>query len=522
VTTNPPVPDDVPVPDEALDRVRAADPAATAEPDHVRLRAAVAGRAAAAGGTAADGDAHGDAVVSELATARTARTGRTGRRKGAWIQVAAAIVGLSVIGGGSWALGRLGQVPVAAPVTLGSGSTAGGPVAAVAPRGAADSAAGVGTSKLMAPWYGGRTVFTGSGLSTDGGTATAWGFDPASVYSADTVAHLASVLGVSGTPSQGWGAWVVGVQDGTGPTVQLQPDGLASFSYYDPTRDPWACMKSAPDVPSGSGATGSTGAVGGSAGMAVEPAPAAEPAIGSTAPAAPAAEPTLPAATPEPLVPSYPCATSSAAPAPTGDAATAQARDLMSSLGVDAGGYRFEVQADQGQPTATYVTASQILAGQLTGVQWSFTLLADGVQSLYGSLAPVVDLGAYALISPADAVARLGDARFDSGYGGVMPLGTATSGASSSTRSSGVATAEPQVATAAPTPTVPATPSAGESIPWPVQTVTLTASRLGLGMTTLANGAVLLLPSYELSNAEGSTWSVIAVTDDRLDFSPTR
>jgi hypothetical protein len=69
---------------------------------------------------------------------------------------------------------------------------------------------------------------------------------------------------------------------------------------------------------------------------------------------------------------------------------------------------------------------------------------------------------------------------------------------------------------------VPATPSAGESIPWPVQTVTLTASRLGLGMTTLANGAVLLLPSYELSNAEGSTWSVIAVTDDRLDFSPTR
>jgi hypothetical protein len=511
VTTNPPVPDDVPVPDEALDRVRAADPAATAEPDHVRLRAAVADRAAAAAaavaaaGTVADGDVHGDAVVSELGPARAARTGR---RKGAWVQVAAAIVGLSVIGGGSWALGRLGQVPVAAPISLGSGSTAGGPVAAVAPRAAADSAAGVGTSKLVAPWYGGRTVFTGSGLSTDGGAATAWGFDPASVYSADTVAHLASVLGVSGTPSQQeWGGWVVGVQDGTGPTVQLQPDGLASFSYDDPSRDPWACVKSAPDVPSGSVESGAAGST------AVEPAPAAEPAIGT---AAPAAEPTLPAATPEPLVSSYPCATPSGAPAPTGDAATAQARDLMRSLGIDPGGYQFKVQADQGQPTATYVTASQILAGQLTGVQWSFTLLADGVQSLYGSLAPVVDLGAYALVSPADAVARLGDARFDSGYGGVMPLATdAASGAESSTRSSGVATAGPQ-------PTVPATPSAGEPLPWPVQTVTLTASRLGLGMTTLESGAVLLLPSYELSNAEGSTWSVIAVADDRLDFSPTR
>ena len=73
-----------------------------------------------------------------------------------------------------------------------------------------------------------------------------------------------------------------------------------------------------------------------------------------------------------------------------------------------------------------------------------------------------------------------------------------------------------------PEPTVPATPSAGGSIPWAVHTVTLTTSRLGLGMTTLDTRAVLLLPSYELGNAEGSTWSVIAVTDDRLDFSTAR
>ncbi|PVU83260.1 hypothetical protein DDP54_09950 [Cellulomonas sp. WB94] len=510
MSTNPPVPDDSSVPDEALDRVRAADPAATAEPDQARLRAAVADRAAAA--AAAEGDVHGSGVVTELAPARVARTGR---RRGAWIQVAAAVVGLSVIGGGSWALGRLGQAPVAAPISLGSGSSEGGAVTAVAPRAAsgaaaADSAAGMGTSKLIAPWYGGRTVFTGSGLSTDGATATAWGFDPASVYSADAAAHLASVLGVSGTPSQTWGAWVVGVQDGTGPTVQLSPDGLASFSYYDPSRDPWACVKSAPDVPSGSTEPGAAGSATGD----TAPAPAAEPAIGA---ATPGSEPTLGTAVPEQLDPSYGCATTSAAPAPTGDAAIAQARELMGSLGVDAGGYRFEVQADQGQPTATYVSAGQLLDGQLTGVQWSFTLLADGVQSLYGSLAPVVDLGAYALISPADAVARLGDPRFGAGYGGVMPLATDTaSGASSSDdRSSSVATAAPE-------PTVPTTPTAGGSIPWPVQTVTLTTSRLGLGMTTLDTGAVLLLPSYELGNAEGSTWSVIAVTDDRLDFSAGR
>ena len=141
------------------------------------------------------------------------------------------------------------------------------------------------------------------------------------------------------------------------------------------------------------------------------------------------------------------------------------------------------------------------------------------MQSLYGSLAPVVDLGAYALISPADAVARLGDPRFEAGYGGVMPLATdAVRGAPSSSGSA----ASSGVATVAPEPTVPATPSAGGSIPWPVHTVTLTTSRLGLGMTTLDIGTVLLLPSYELGNAAGSSWSVIAVTDDRLDFSATR
>jgi len=514
VSTNPPVPDDSSVPDEAIDRVRAADPAASAEPDLTRLRAAVAERATAAAG-AAEGDLAGSAVVTELAPVRAARTGR---RRGVWIQVAAAVVGLSVIGGGSWALGRLGQPPIAAPVSLGSGSSEGGAVTAVAPRAAsgaaaADSAAGMGTSKLMAPGYGGRTVFTGSGLSTDGATATVWGFDPASVYSADTAAHLASVLGVSGTPSKAWGAWVVGVQDGTGPTVQLQPDGLASFSYYDPSRDPWACVKSAPDVPSATVEPGAAGAAGSATGDTA-PAPAVAPAIGA---ATPGAEPTLGTAVPEQLDPSYGCATTSAEPAPTGDAAIAKARDLMGSLGVDAGGYRFEVQADQGQPTATYVSASRLLDGQLTGVQWSFTLLADGVQSLYGSLAPVVDLGPYTLISPADAVARLGDARFDAGYGGVMPLAT-----DATARGAVAGSGSASVATAAPEPTVPATPTAGRSIPWPVRTVTLTTSRLGLGMTTLDTGAVLLLPSYELGDAEGSTWSVIAVTDDRLDFSAGR
>jgi hypothetical protein len=30
----------------------------------------------------------------------------------------------------------------------------------------------------------------------------------------------------------------------------------------------------------------------------------------------------------------------------------------------------------------------------------------------------------------------------------------------------------------------------------------------------------VLVPTYELADADGTTWSVIAVVDDQLDFAP--
>jgi hypothetical protein len=51
-----------------------------------------------------------------------------------------------------------------------------------------------------------------------------------------------------------------------------------------------------------------------------------------------------------------------------------------------------------------------------------------------------------------------------------------------------------------------------------VQQVTITGARLGLGMVTQADGAVLLAPAYELTDADGSTWSVVAVDEGSLDL----
>ncbi|GHS85437.1 hypothetical protein AGMMS50218_02900 [Actinomycetota bacterium] len=490
----PEVPENPDVPDEALARLRAADPAAQAATDLTALRAAVSRRA-----DVPAADHPGD----ELATVRVARA----RSRSRWLQVAAGVAALAVVGTGAYAAGRAGDSggnEVAAAISLGDSASSRSPMMS-----AADSAAGE-SAKMMSSWYGGgRTVFTASGLSDEGGTATAWAFDPAGVYSAQTATRLATALGVTGEPVQQWGAWTVGPQDGSGPTVSVQSDGQATFSYYDPTRDPWSCSASAADSPDSSGAEGGS--------APAEPAP--DPAATAVEPApAPTQEPGVGVATvsPEMLDPRLgvvvPDCSQRQTPAPTGDAATGAARDTMSALGVDPSGYRFEVVTDTGSAAVVSVTASQVLDDQLTGVAWNFSLVADGVQSVYGALAPLVELGSYAVVSPAQAVARLTDPRFGAGFGGVMPYAVAEGA---------VADTGAMVAPApSDDPTVPTAPAAGSDFRWPVSEVTITSARLGVALSTQADGAAVLIPSYELTGADGSTWSVIAVADDALDFSP--
>jgi len=141
-------------------------------------------------------------------------------------------------------------------------------------------------------------------------------------------------------------------------------------------------------------------------------------------------------------------------------------------------------------------------------------VVATGVQSVYGALAPTVPLGDYDVVSPTEAVARLGDPRFGPSYGGVMPL--AADGVARSDSGGAVTDIAPAPMDE---PTVPPTPSAGSPLAWPVQDVTLVSARLGLGLTTLPDGASVLVPTYELADADGMTWTVIAVADDDLDFS---
>lgn len=450
--------------DDAFARLRAADPASGATTDLDSLDAAVRARI--------------DATVTELPA-------RTTRRPARWLQLAAVVAGVAVIGGGAFAIGRETRPAAgsaAAPaIALGNAParTAEGAVSGAG----RSTMSGAATDSAKVGYGGSRTVFTSSGLSGAGGTAEAWAFDAASVFSQETAARAATALGLPGTPTLVDGAWTIGSYDGAHPTLQLQPDATASLSYDDPTKNPYVCGGA--DTGSSSGAEATPGV----AGDAVAP---------------PTKECTEPKGT-----------------APAHDAAIDTAKQLLTAFGLDAAAYEFET-SDTGTPALTSVTGWQVVAGQRTGQATNVNLTSDGVQSVWAQLAPVVSLGSYPVVSETDAVARLGDARFGSSYGGViaMDAGSVRTGVAPDATSAGPTTSSTLQAPAVQTPTVPAVPSAGAVFAWPVQQVTLTKARLGVTVYTQPDGSAVLLPAYELSDADGQSWSVLAVADGSLDFAP--
>lgn len=446
---------------EYVDRLRAADPAATSEPDMAALRAAIAQRA---GGPAAAGPA----VPDELAERRSRR----------WLPVAAAAAAALVVGtGGGFALGASGGA---------GGSDAGSLSVSVATDGGAaaseaDSAAGGAAQREVAPqpasgessfagrggadmaWgYYGRTVFTASGLSDQATTAHSWALDGAAVDTA-ALERLAAAIGLQGSVEQTDGALVIGPSDGTGPNLSMYPSASGDVGYYNPDADPWSCTD---------------------AGKAE--------AGGDTT-----------------IAPEGGCTQRDLGPAPTVEQAEADLTTVLAAVGIDAADVEFGDTSSQDGWTS--VTAYRLVDGVRSGLIWSASWTGGGLQSLYGTLAPLVDLGSYPVISPAEAVQRLGDPRFGSTGGPIAYAQDAVGGA----------TTLPAPDATAPAPDaaqIPATPAPGSAISWPVQQVTIDTAVLELSTYTEASGAVVVAPTYRLTGTDGSVWTVIAVADSALAF----
>ncbi|MFD2793639.1 hypothetical protein ACFS27_08760 [Promicromonospora vindobonensis] len=106
-------------------------------------------------------------------------------------------------------------------------------------------------------------------------------------------------------------------------------------------------------------------------------------------------------------------------------------------------------------------------------------------------------LGAYPVISESEAVERLGDPRF---------AGAALGGSGQAHPSPG---AGPRTV-----------PEPGGPIAWPVQDVTIVTATLTEVRYTVSDGTELFVPAYDLADAHGNSWTVMAVDQELLDLAP--
>ncbi|MFZ0322518.1 MAG: hypothetical protein WAN48_00120, partial [Actinomycetes bacterium] len=397
------------------------------------------------------------------------------RRSAVWVTAAVA-VGLVAASSVGYAFGHSsGSTPGASPVIslssqgVGSGTNA-APLGAPQTSAMGDQRPGI----ALMPYGYGRIDFAASGLSPTAATATAWSFDPGQSFSRQTAVDVATTLGLQDDPKLVNGVWTVGPADGSGPMLQLVPDGVASMSYFDPSIASYGCAIAVPESQSGPGSTGSSG--------------------GSAASSDPG-KPVDPSCSPGP-------------DAPSSSAAIDRVKQLLSGFGLDPSGYEFEAPDDGSSDTA-YVTAFQVVAGQRTGATWTVTLVGKKVQSAYGPLAPVVSLGSYDVVAPTTAVARLNDPRYGVGFmGGPVPypmMGKAVDDvAVGSANGSGATTTVTSAGSAdATSATLPPAVQPGSAFDWPVEHVTITKARLGLALYNQLDGSTVLLPTYELSDGSG-------------------
>lgn len=317
-------------------------------------------------------------------------------------------------------------------------------------------------------WPGFNTVFTpGKGLPNKPGTAAGYTVDDTGIDRAALAAELATAFGVAGEPVKNDYGWSVGPTDGSGPTVYVNDDSSASWSYNNPAAyqvptSMGMSMTTPEGVSDQSMSSGTGGAVEGS---------------------------------PDSVPP--------AAPAPPKKEAQAWATDLFTRLGVPID--QVDWQIDSYDPFTT-VTAWLTIDGERTQLQWSIGFYGDGeISNAYGFSAGLVEIPGYAIIGVKDAIARLSQPGWSALQPAMVSNGNVTIAVDDQPA------AQP---TLPPNPSYQGRPALGVSI----TVATITKSELGLAQYWQPDGTILLLPAYLISDQDGHQWSMLAVDDAYVAF----
>lgn len=331
----------------------------------------------------------------------------------------------------------------------------------------------VADKAMIYPGYG-ATMVAGPDLPDEPGTAPGYRLDSSDVDLRAVARQLGATFGIEGEPSRQDYGWTVGSTDGSGPSIWVGDDATVSWSFSDPTQDPWSCGVVSQATP--------------------EPAPAEPDASGSSSGAAPGS--------------CDPVET------PIGQRdALREARKILSTLGVteqSVDGVDVEWETG-GDDYTTWVTAWQRVNGQRTQLSWSFTFAGEQIAWANGFAAGLEQVPSYPIVGARTAVTRSSDPRFSSfgptplDYGIAVPM------------------AEPRsdIAVSSDTAAQPATAPSGD--PRRVQVwwdpMTATGADLTLAQYWQPDGTLLILPAYRVTTADDrGTWAIIAVAEAAVDF----
>ena len=345
-----------------------------------------------------------------------------------------------------------------------------------APMGAPEAMSATGSpavadKAMIYPGYG-ATMLPGPDLTDEPGTAPGYRLAAEGIDLEALARQLGAAFGIPGEPTKQDYGWTVGSADGTGPSIWIGDDAMVSWSYSDPTINPWEC----------------------SGGAVIEPQP--EPADGSAA--------TSPGSEPESCKPSEP-------PLSERDAVR-EARKILSTLGVsDQAVDGIDVEWESGSDDfTTWVTAWQRVDGQRTQLSWSFTFAGKTVAWANGFAAGLEQVPSYPIVGARTAVTRTSDPRFTAfgptplDYGIAVPMAEARDDATVSSDASGSAN-------------VPQGDPRRVQVWW--DPMTATGAELSLAQYWQPDGTLLILPAYRVTTADDrGTWAIIAVAQTAVEF----
>ena len=179
------------------------------------------------------------------------------------------------------------------------------------------------------------------------------------------------------------------------------------------------------------------------------------------------------------------------------DRAITLASSLLGDIGVDTGSLDWQVDRYSGM---TLVTAWQLVAGARTQLSWTIGFdPAGAIVQASGFSAGFEEVPSYPVVGAATAVNRAALP----GWSSVGPTLIRAPEASD-----------------APSPSPSQSPSTlpRPVLAIPVSDVTVSGAELGLAQYWQSDGGLLVLPAYVLTGEDGSTWSLLAVGDDYVQF----